>query len=147
MKGIRNRVSLLSRTSLLPGVSWMILLVAALIFVQQVPCEAATVQSNGKKVAIDAGHQARGDSSTEPMGPGSSTKKAKVAGGATGVSTKVPEYKLTLSVAKKLKKELTSRGYEVYMVRNSNNVNISNKQRAKLANKSGAEIYSRILGL
>lgn len=146
MKGIQNWGSLLSLTRLLPGVSWMILLAAVLIFVQQVPCEAATVQSNGKKVAIDAGHQARGDSSTEPVGPGASTKKAKIAGGATGVSTKVPEYKLTLSVAKKLKKELTSRGYEVYMVRNSNNVNISNKQRAKLANKSGADIYIRLHG-
>ncbi|HBA96811.1 MAG TPA: N-acetylmuramoyl-L-alanine amidase [Lachnospiraceae bacterium] len=99
-----------------------------------------------KKVAIDAGHQLHSDSSTEPVGPGSSTRKAKVAGGATGVATGVPEYQLNLDVAKKLRKELLDRGYEVYMVRSKNNVNISNKKRAVKANKSGSDIYIRIHG-
>ena len=76
------------------------------------------------KIAIDAGHQARGNFSTEPIGPGASTRKAKVAGGATGTATRIPEYKLTLRVAKKLQKELTQRGYQVYMIRTKNNVNI-----------------------
>ncbi len=89
-----------------------------------------------KIVAIDAGHQARGDSSTEPIGPGSSVKKAKVAAGTSGVVTKVPEYKLTLAVAKKLKKELVNRGYKVMMIRKSNDVNISNKERALKANRT-----------
>ena len=96
------------------------------------------------KIAIDAGHQARGNFTTEPVGPGSSTRKAKVAGGATGVASHVPEYKLTLAVSKKLQKELKARGYKVYMIRTKNNVNISNKKRAQLANKSGADIYIRI---
>ncbi len=96
------------------------------------------------KIAIDAGHQARGNFATEPVGPGSSTRKAKVAGGATGVASHVPEYKLTLAVSKKLQKELKARGYKVYMIRTKNNVNISNKKRAQLANKSGADIYIRI---
>lgn len=97
-----------------------------------------------RKIAIDAGHQEKGDSSTEPAGPGSSVKKAKVAGGATGIASGVPEYKLTLSVAKKLKKELTDRGYKVYMVRTKNAVNISNKKRAEKANSSGADVCVRI---
>ena len=96
------------------------------------------------KIAIDAGHQARGNFATEPVGPGSSTRKAKVAGGATGVASHVPEYKLTLAVSKKLQKELKARGYKVYMIRTKNNVNISNKKRAQLANKSGSDIYIRI---
>lgn len=104
-----------------------------------------TVDVEGKKkIAIDAGHQKQGDSSTEPAGPGSSVKKAKVAGGATGVATGVPEYQLTLDVAKKLQKELLDRGYEVYMVRTKNNVNISNKKRAVKANKSDSDVYIRI---
>ena len=71
-------------------------------------------QVKGKKiVGIDPGHQSRGDNGTEPNGPGSTTYKAKVAGGTRGVSTGTPEYKLTLSVAKKLKTELWDRGYQV----------------------------------
>ena len=106
-----------------------------------------TVDIEGKKkIAIDAGHQKQGDSSTEPAGPGSSVRKAKVAGGATGVSTGVPEYQLTLDVAKKLQEELLDRGYDVYMVRTKNNVNISNKKRAVKANNSGSDIYIRIHG-
>lgn len=105
-----------------------------------------TSEANKKKIAIDAGHQIRSDSSTEPVGPGSSTRKAKVAGGAVGVATGVPEYQLNLSIAKKLRKELLNRGYEVYMVRSKNDVNISNKNRALKANKSGADIYIRIHG-
>lgn len=123
---------------------------AAAMFLSQasVPNQAVVTAKNKQdiKIAIDAGHQARGDSSTEPVGPGSSTRKAKVAGGATGVATHVPEYKLTLAVAKKLQKELQNRGYKVYMIRTKNNVNISNKKRAQLANKSGSDIYIRLHG-
>ena len=96
------------------------------------------------KIAIDAGHQRRANGKLEPIGPGASKKKAKVAGGAVGVSSRVPEYQLNLKVAKKLKKVLLKRGYEVYMVRSSNNVNISNRERAIRANKSGADICIRL---
>lgn len=103
------------------------------------------LQVKGKQiVGIDPGHQSHGDSSTEPNGPGSTTYKAKVAGGTRGTSTGKPEYQLTLEVAKKLKKELWNRGYQVVMTRTKNDVNISNKQRALLLNESGADIGIRI---
>lgn len=103
------------------------------------------LQVEGKKiVGIDPGHQLRGDSSTEPNGPGSSTYKAKVAGGTKGTATGKPEYQLTLEVAKKLKTELWDRGYQVVMTRTKNDVNISNKERALLINESGADICVRI---
>ena len=77
------------------------------------------------------------------MGPGASTRKAKVAGGTTGVYTRVPEYKLTLAVAKKLETELKERGYKVVQIRKKNNVNISNKERAEIANEN-SDIYIRL---
>lgn len=106
---------------------------------------SVNVTVKGKQViAIDPGHQRKGDSSTEAIGPGSKTKKAKVASGTSGVASKVPEYKLTLAVSLKLREELWNRGYEVVMTRDKNDVNISNKERALLANESGADICIRI---
>lgn len=103
------------------------------------------LQVKGKKiVGIDPGHQSRGNSSTEPNGPGSSTYKAKVSGGTRGAATGTPEYKLTLTVSQKLETELWNRGYQVVMTRTKNDVNISNKERALLINESGADICVRI---
>lgn len=99
-----------------------------------------------KIIGIDPGHQASANSGVEPMGPGSSTMKAKVAGGTCGVSSGVPEYQFTLNVAKALKKELAGRGYQVVMTRTKNDVNISNKERAVKINKSGADICIRLHG-
>lgn len=98
----------------------------------------------GHMVAIDAGHQNRANTEKEPVGPGASEKKMKVTGGTRGTATGLYEYELTLAVSEKLKAELENRGYEVYMVRESHDVDISNSERAKMAYDSGAEIFVRI---
>ena len=99
---------------------------------------------NGKIVVIDAGHQRVGNSQKEPIGPGASQTKAKVASGATGIVTKNPEYAVTLDVALLLKKELQENGYNVIMVRETNDVDISNAERAQIANNANADAFIRI---
>ena len=99
---------------------------------------------SGKVVAIDAGHQERGDSSLEPIGPGSSEKKPKATTGASGVQTRNPESLINLQVAKLLKEELTRRGAQVVMVRTSQNVNMANSERAGIANDADADLFVRL---
>lgn len=101
-------------------------------------------ETPAKCVVIDAGHQQNADYGTEPLGPGSSEMKTRVAAGTTGVSTGTPEYELNLAVSLLLEQELTSRGYRVVMVRTENDVSISNAERAAVANDEQADAFIRV---
>jgi N-acetylmuramoyl-L-alanine amidase len=95
----------------------------------------------GKVVVIDPGHQARGNSNTEPVGPGSNEMKPKVSSGTAGVATGIPESEL---VSLLLRDALAAQGVEVIMTRTTQDVDISNVERAQIANAAGADLFVRI---
>lgn len=121
-----------------------------------VPAPAPTAQSTAKPAApapvdaglgvvvIDAGHQGKEDMRLEPIGPRSSQKKPRVESGTSGPYAPHEESEVNLEVALKLEKALQARGVKVIMVRTSQNVDIPNSQRAKIANDAHAALFIRL---
>jgi len=104
----------------------------------------ATAAALQKVVCIDPGHQAHPDLTLEPIGPGSKEMKPKVEAGTRGVVTGVPESQLVLTIALKLRAVLEAHGVKVVMTRTTQNVDISNSQRAQIANAAHANLFVRI---
>jgi N-acetylmuramoyl-L-alanine amidase len=98
----------------------------------------------GLRIGIDPGHQLKGDSGQEPVSPGSSETKARVATGTRGVSTGRPEHEVDLEIALKLRELLEEMGALVLMTRETADVNISNVERAEMMNRWGADCVLRI---
>lgn len=95
-------------------------------------------------VCIDPGHQAHADTAQEPIGPGSATRKDAVTGGATGVATHNSEYALALQISMRLRSDLQRKGVRVVMTRTSNDVHLTNAQRAGIANACKADLFVRV---
>lgn len=98
----------------------------------------------GPVVVIDAGHQNKENIRKEPAGPESSRMSQKMEAGAVGSFLGIRECDVTLAIAEKTKQVLTERGYQVIMTRESNDVNMSWAERARLAEKSGADALIHI---
>lgn len=99
---------------------------------------------SAKTIVIDPGHSSVVSGEMEPLGPGSVEMKAADSIGTQGVSTGVPEYELTLEVSQKLQSELTARGYNVLLTRNTNDIALSCAERAAIANENAADVFLRI---
>ena len=98
----------------------------------------------GKLICIDPGHQDHGMPEMEPNGPGSASMKAKLTSGTDGSASGKHEYEVNLEVSLQLRDELIRRGYSVLMTRTANDVEISNVERAVLANEAKADAFIRI---
>ena len=64
--------------------------------------------------------------------------------GTKGCSTGIYEYVLNLDISLMLQAELESRGYTVMMTRTTHNVDMSNAERAAIANEAKADAFIRI---
>lgn len=95
-------------------------------------------------VVIDPGHQSRADATPEAIGPGSSEQKPRMTAGVTGVSSQVPEYEVDLEISTNLQQRLEDAGVRVVMTRTTNDVDLSNVERAQIANTSKADLFVRV---
>jgi len=99
---------------------------------------------SGYVIGLDPGHQEKGDSTLEPVAPGSDIMKPKVSAGTQGRFTRVPEYEVNLAVGLLLQSLLEEYGATVIMTRETNDVNISNIERAQLFNEAGTDYALRL---
>jgi N-acetylmuramoyl-L-alanine amidase len=111
---------------------------------QPIPSIKPTINLREQAIVIDAGHQQSADLGKEPVAPGSSAMKAKTASGTRGRSSGTPEYKVTLEIAKRLEAILKAKNMKVIMIRETNDVDISNIQRAEIGNNAKAALVVRI---
>lgn len=115
----------------------------------EIPAPVPSVQPGegvltGIRIGIDPGHQRYANTAQEAVAPGSSQTKYKVTGGAVGVSTGIPEYVTVLDISLMLRDKLAAAGAEVYMTRESHDVNLSNQERARMMNECHVDLMLRV---
>ena len=98
----------------------------------------------GYKIGIDPGHQDHSNHDQEFVSPYYYKGKNKVSLGAKGIKSGVREYIFNLEISFLLEQALKAQGAEVFMTRLSNDVDISNKERALMVDEAGCDIWIRI---
>jgi N-acetylmuramoyl-L-alanine amidase len=118
----------------------------ALLAVVAVLATAGTADAgSGPVVVIDPGHDLRANAETEPIGPGSKTRKIKDGGGTHGVVTGIREAELVLDVSLRLRALLRRAGVRVVMTRERTAArSMGNIARARIANRAGAALFLRV---
>ena len=108
------------------------------------PAPVAVVETGlvGKTICVDAGHGIFSKGRKEPVAPGSSETKAAFVSGTAGATC--TEEQLNLQVALKLEKALADAGARVVMTRRTAECELSNVDRAKLANDEMADLTIRL---
>jgi len=117
----------------------LVLLVATLLSMPAAAAQSRLV------VVVDPGHDLRANGQTEPIGPGSSTRKIKDGGGTHGVASGLREADLNLKVGLRLRALLQNAGVNVVMTRTRTaGASMGNIARARIANRAGAALFLRI---
>ena len=98
---------------------------------------------NKKTIVIDPGHSSNPKSNTEPLYPGSTNMKVMDTIGACGING-IQEYSINNDVAKLLRNDLESRGFNVILTKETIGVDLSNIERAEIGNESNADLVIRI---
>ena len=98
----------------------------------------------GVVIGIDPGHQRVYNPNPEPVAPGSSQTKQKVAGGCRGVKSGVYEYEVVQSVGLYLKALLEEQGATVCITHETIDVDISNIERAEFFNEHNVDLGIRL---
>jgi N-acetylmuramoyl-L-alanine amidase len=99
---------------------------------------------DGYIVVIDPGHQRLANYAQDPISPGSTITRPKTKAGTSGVATGRPEYEVNLEIALKLQRFLQDLGCTVYMTRTTNDVSLSNIERAQFAQSYQPDVYLRL---
>jgi N-acetylmuramoyl-L-alanine amidase len=117
-----------------------------LVLVAAIAVSAGTTGAASRPVVVvDAGHDRYGNPATEPIGPGSSTRKIKDGGGTSGVVSGLREADLNMRVANRVRALLERAGVRVVMTRTkTEGVSMGNIARARIANRAGAALFLRI---
>jgi N-acetylmuramoyl-L-alanine amidase len=96
-------------------------------------------------VVVDPGHDRLANLRTEPIGPGSATRKIFDGGGTHGVVTGIREPDLTLAVSLRLRELLRRAGVRVVMTRSRTaGKSMGNIARARIANRAHAGLFLRV---
>lgn len=99
---------------------------------------------SGRTVGIDPGQQEAADTGLEQIAPGVDRTKERQSAGSTGVKTGVPECKINLLIAFKLRDLLEAEGATVVLTHDTTNVSLSNIERAQAMNNAGVDIWLRL---
>jgi N-acetylmuramoyl-L-alanine amidase len=118
---------------------------AALVLLTTLALIPAATGATSPTVVIDPGHDERANLETEPIGPGSATRKIKDGGGTHGVVTGIREPDLVLDVSLRLRTLLRRAGVDVVMTRTRTaGASMGNIARAEIANRAGAALFLRV---
>lgn len=104
--------------------------------------EAAALKT--RTIGIDPGHQGVEDTGLEYIAPNSIRTKIRMSRGTVGTKSGIAESAINMQIAEKLRALLEHEGVVVVMTRTSDDVNISNYERAIMMNDAQVDLWIRL---